>query len=205
MGGINSKGKDFDPGPLIPTVRVDAATGKTVPSSIHRNRAYVCAINEVNPKAEPKNDFKEDLLKQLEKEVKENLLKNLEKDFKKEIFKYIDDKLDLLEQRMQMSFMLMKNQLLNDSSKEEVDDEETESFRTEDSEYDYNEKTIKDVEHHYIGDDFDMDKFVDDIFSDEDDRSKGCSLCEVQSSHKLEVITESMPLKEYFQKAHILL
>ena len=84
--------------------------------------------------------------------VTENFMKDLEKNLKKELFKYINEKMDDLERRIQMNFIILENQL--NFKGDESEDEEKE------------DKKEKSPENYFIGDDFSVDELVDDIFKD---------------------------------------
>ena len=185
-------------GTSIPTLRVCSNTGKSVPSSIPSNRAYICPIY-LNKKHEKRDNFKnEESNKHV---VAEDFMKDLEKNLKKELFKYINEKMDDLERRIQMNFRILEAQL-HYKGDEDFSDTESADFKSEDEEKE--DKKEKSPENYFIGDDFDVDEFVDDIFKDADEESEGSASVEVQPSCELEVITaESMSSRD-LQRAYIL-
>ena len=73
-----------------------------------------------------------------------------------------------------------------DTSEYKISDEEIKDFRSEDKEKE--DKKGKEPEHHYIGDDFNLDEFVDGIFkdADEDGNNDMNSSVKVLSSCELE-------------------
>ena len=99
----------------------------------------------------------------------ETFKRNLETSLKKEIFKYINETLEKnlkeLQRQIVERFKDLEDELFDKVPGDVI-------FRDESDESD-DEPNFKEnnynVEHHYIGDDFNLDEFVDDIFKDENE------------------------------------
>ena len=136
-------------------------------------------------------------------------MKNFEAGLRKEVFHYINtmmvENLRELQRQIEERFGELEEELFDKIPGEVIfkddedknSDEESEDFKSEEDE------KKKGPENYFIGDDFNVDEFVDDIFKEDEGKSRAGAPGAASSGGGRRNATESMSPKD-LQRAYIL-